>query len=357
MRRLTVRTRLTGLYGGLILLAGAGLIALIYTLIRPGLRHTFENAMPATRFDVPPGTASATQTTLSPQALVAERQTLEHLVTVSVIAFAVFAVLSVTLAWWMAGRALRPVHAITATARRLSAQNLHERIQLTGPQDELKELADTFNQMLDRIEATIGAQQRFVANAAHELRTPLAIQRAAVEIGLTDPDQTERVRTEMLTVIDRSERLIDGLLLLATSDQGLHEREEVALDQVAEAVAAEYPGAVDLDMEPCPILGDQVLLTHLVRNLVANANQYGNDVTVRVRPGLLEVTNTGPVIDPDIVPQLFEPFRRLHPRSHRRGEGAGLGLSIVASIARAHQATITAKPNPGGGLRVRAGFR
>ncbi|RJL30179.1 HAMP domain-containing protein [Bailinhaonella thermotolerans] len=299
---------------------------------------------------------------------VAEQATLDRLLITSLVALAVFALLSVALAWWMAGRVLRPVHAITAAARRISVDNLSERLSLPGPRDELKELADTFDATLERLEAAVAAQRRFVANAAHELRTPLTIQRAAAEIGLADPDpdRVRRVRGELLALAARSERLIEGLLLLSTSDQGLDRREPAALDEIAAAVTAELtPVArergvtVAFGAEPYAVEGDPVLLAHLVRNLVANAvahNRPAGEVAVRVRPGGLEVTNTGAEISAEEVPRLFEPFHRRTPRRHVPGEGAGLGLSIVDSIARAHGASVTAEPNPGGGLAVRVEF-
>ncbi|MEU9114634.1 HAMP domain-containing sensor histidine kinase [Streptomyces sp. NPDC048483] len=309
-----------------------------------------------------------------------EQAALSRLLTVSLIALLVFAAISVALAWWMAGRVLHPVSVITSTARRLSAANLQERIALDAPPGELKHLADTFDGMLDRIEHLVSAQQRFAANAAHELRTPLAVQRAAAEIGLADPDpaNVRRIRGKLMEVAEDSEQLIEGLLLLSVSDQGLQRREPVALGDLARTVTAEYADdawrrglTVATDIYPLTVDGDPVLLAPLVRNLVANAvgappmpvQGYGGShnhpdgrITLSIDDRTLEITNTGPPVPAESVPYLFEPFRHLEARRHAPGEGAGLGLSIVASIARAHSAEATAHPNPGGGLTVRVSF-
>jgi signal transduction histidine kinase len=281
------------------------------------------------------------------------------------IAVAVLAVVGVVAGWLLAGRLLRPVHRITATARRLSLSTLHERIALTGPRDELRELADTFDAMLDRLERAADSQRRFAANASHELRTPLAIQRAAIEIGLHDPspDQLARMRRELLQANERTERLIDGLLALAQGERGLERREPVNLADLADEVADQHrPMAVengveiDLDLEAVTVTGDPVLLTRLVANLLHNAirhNHPGGAVRVRTSATTgLTVTNTGPRIPADRVPELFEPFRRPHPPRTGPSEGAGLGLSIVAAIADAHHAHVDASPNPDGGLTV-----
>jgi signal transduction histidine kinase len=259
--------------------------------------------------------------------------------------------------WWLAGRTLRPLGRITATARRLSLANMDERIALKGPKDELKELADTFDAMLDRLERAVTAQSRFVANASHELRTPLAIQRAAIQIGLADPtpDRIERFRAELLEANRRTERLIDGLLVLAHSEHGLDDVEAVRFDRVVADVVAGFP-RVTLQSQPTSVIGDPVLLTQLVTNLVDNAVRHNvpdGSVEVRVTPdGGLVVSNIGPQVPAERIPELFEPFRRMTPDRTLSADGSGLGLSIVASIARAHAMTVTARPNPGGGLTV-----
>ncbi|WP_260605437.1 ATP-binding protein [Streptomyces sp. WAC01280] len=387
------RTRLTALYGGLLVLAGALLTGVVYLLVQEGLYSSIGVAMttavPSKRLDelpnptasplwepavptvpgsVPPDEARllAVTRTLSDAAGSAA---LERLLTVSVIVLAVYAILSVVLAWWVAGRVLRPVSVITETARRLSGENLHERIALQGPPGELKRLADTFDAMLERMERLVSAQQRFAANAAHELRTPVAVQRAAAEIGLAgEPDQERivRIRAKLIEVADDSQRTIDGLLLLATSDQGLRERRPVALHEVARKAAdacareaAERGVTIEVSARPGTVDGDPVLLDRMIHNLVVNGVRHNipdGRVEVRTGPDGVEVTNTGPVVPAETVPLLFEPFRRMTERAHAPGEGAGLGLSIVDSVARAHGATATAVPNEDGGLTVRVRF-
>ncbi|MEV3990514.1 ATP-binding protein [Streptomyces sp. NPDC049837] len=383
------RARLTALYGGLLVLAGALLTGVVYVLVRQGLYTSISTAVttavPASTFEpsVPAPTRSAVPAspmpTPAPSDLAvrgyavtrqlsdaAEDAALSRLLTVSLLVLVAYAVVSVAVAWWMAGRVLRPVAVITETARRLSGENLHERIGLAGPPGELKRLADTFDGMLERMEQLVGAQQRFAANAAHELRTPLAVQRAAAEIGLAgepDAERVARIRTKLIGVADDSERIIDGLLLLAASDQGLsgdvapvavHEVTRAAVDALA-GEAAEREVTVTVRAEPLTAEGDAVLLDRLVHNLVANGirhNRAGGRVEVRTGPSGIEISNTGPQVPPDTVPLLFEPFH------HTGTEGAGLGLSIVASIVRAHgaSATATANPAPEGGLTVRVAF-
>lgn len=372
----TERARLTALYGGLLVLAGCILVTLIYLFVQDGLDHrvgaAFNTALPGrsvpSSTSPPPGDLiSAQQAGKYAQTQTVElitSSTLSRLLTVSGIALGVFAVLSVFLAWWMAGRVLRPVGLIAATARKLSGDNLHQRIGLTGPPGELKDLADTFDQMLGRLEHLVTAQQRFAANAAHELRTPLAIQRAAAEIGLADPDpeRVKWIRSELIHVADRSEHLIESLLLLATTQQDLERRQPVRLEETTAIIAADIVDeakqrdiTVTTTVEPTTIEGDPVLLALLVRNLVDNALRYnhrGGTIRIGLHERTLTISNTGPLVPADDAPRLFEPFRRLNERTHRAGEGARLGLSIVASIAHSHGAEATAKANPDGGLTV-----
>ncbi|HET9143325.1 sensor histidine kinase [Actinophytocola sp.] len=292
--------------------------------------------------------------------------TMRQLLIASGIALVGAAAIAALLGWLTARRALRPVHTITATARRLGAESLDRRINLDGPQDELKELADTFDGMLDRLAAAFEGQRRFVANASHELRTPLAVQRTLIEVAMADPTASPellRLGQHLLHTNERSERLIEGLLVLARSDQGLVSQGPVRLDEVVASVlrstggmAAEQGVTVVSRLEPRLVFGDQVLLERLVTNLVHNAlhhNEPGGSVVVEVgdQPALT-VTNTGAVVPADVVPGLFEPFRRLD-RSRRAGrDGAGLGLSIVRSVTRAHRGVVSAEPNLGGGLRI-----
>ncbi|MBF9130388.1 HAMP domain-containing histidine kinase [Plantactinospora sp. S1510] len=282
------------------------------------------------------------------------------------VAIAVIAVLAFTVCWWLTGRLLRPLHRITAAAQRLSLSTLHERIALTGPDDELRRLADTFDAMLDRLERAVDSQRRFIANASHELRTPLAVQRTAVEVGLANPspERVERIRTELLHNTLRSERLIEGLLLLAKGERGLDARAPVDLSVVVREVVEENARSADAaevslltqTVRPVTVLGDDVLLAQLVTNLVQNAIRYnvpGGKVLVELSEDMgLVVGNTGPQVSPDRADELFEPFRRLNPDRTGSDGGAGLGLSIVAAIARAHGGTATLRANPEGGLTV-----
>jgi signal transduction histidine kinase len=279
----------------------------------------------------------------------------------------------VAVAYVVAGRLLRPLQDITATAQRLSAERLDARLDLPGPQDELKELADTFDAMLDRLQASFEAQRRFVADASHELRTPLAVMRTEVDVALADPDATTQdLRGAAVVVRDateRADRLVDSLLLLARSDRvtadGLAVHERVELPEVSAEALAAVDGEVRArglqvatSYGPAAVLGDPVLLGRLAGNLVENAVRHNVEGGwLRVDTGTvqgrarLQVSNTGVVIDAGEVPVLFEPFRRSGAaRTARRG--AGLGLAIVRAVAQAHGGTVQAEARPGGGLVV-----
>lgn len=289
-----------------------------------------------------------------------------QLLTVLVAALLLLAATSILVGWWMSGRVLRPVHGITATARRLSEHNLHERIAMPGPDDELKELADTFDGMLDRLEKSFDSRRLFVANASHELRTPLTIQRTAIEIGLADPTAVADIvetREQLLALNRRTERLIDGLLDLAASERGNVQASPVSLDELTADVlrqtgpAAERAGVrLDANLAADSVVsGDPLLLRQLVTNLVENAvnhNHPGGFATIGVSAGSLRIRNTGPVVPHDRVPELFEPFRRLRPDRTGSAKGSGLGLSIVQAIVHAHAAKITTTPNHHGGLTI-----
>jgi signal transduction histidine kinase len=277
---------------------------------------------------------------------------------------------SAWLGWIVAGRALRPVHAITAAARRASEENLGERIALTGPDDELKELADTFDAMLGRLDAAFASQRRFVANASHELRTPLTVMRTAIDVTLAKPGRTpaqlETMAVEVRYAVDRAEALIEALLTLARSDRGAGPREwldvavlaEDALDAAAPAIRA-HPVTVQAALQPTRALGDPVLVERLVTNLVDNAIRHNvPDGWVQVATGtcegmaFIDVANGGPLIRAELVPSLFESFRRGDERAGSP-DGAGLGLSIVQSVATAHHGQASAVALPAGGLEVR----
>jgi signal transduction histidine kinase len=289
----------------------------------------------------------------------------------SLAALALMTVLSGVLGWIMAGRALRPVHAITAAARRASEQNLSERIALAGPADELKELADTFDAMLARLEAAFASQRRFVANASHELRTPLAVMRAAIDVTLAKPERTpeqlEAMAAEVRHATEQAERLVEALLTLARSDRGQGPRSaldvavfaEDALDVAAPAIKASSLHVTSA-LEPAPAVGDPVLVERLVANLIDNAVRHNvADGWVEVSTGdsdgmaFISVANGGPVIEETEVASLFEPFRRLCPHQGPGApSGVGLGLSIVQSVVAAHHGQLSARPQAGGGLAV-----
>jgi signal transduction histidine kinase len=310
--------------------------------------------------------------------------TLEELLIVSGVALGIMAVASVGLGWLMAGRVLSPLRTITATARRISARNLHQRIAMTGPDDELKELGDTFDQLLGRLDASFRAQRQFVAHASHELRTPLARQRTLLEVALRDRQATSaslRAACERaLAAGEEQERLIAALLTLARGERGLDTFEPFDLgDVTAGAVAAlreeadARDVAVTTHVGAAPALGDPRLAERLAANLADNAIRYNEsggqvEITAGSRDGraFLTVVNTGPVIPPDQLGRLFQPFQRLDPGRTRPGSGqpgpgqqdAGLrlGLAIVSAIAAAHGAELHAATRAVGGLAVEVVF-
>ncbi|SEQ23329.1 Signal transduction histidine kinase [Lentzea xinjiangensis] len=365
-----LRTRLTAWYAGVFLIAGVALIGLNYWLLAewtPLAGGVATRAIPAQTPEVASrfSTLEAAQLPADTLVFTADQVKADAMNTVlwqSVIALLVAAVIAVWLGWVVAGRVLAPLHSITTTAHRLEAERLDQRIELDGPPDELKELADTFDGMLDRLASSFDSQKRFVANASHELRTPLAVQRTLIEVALAAPDASDEVRrlgAHLLDTNERSEKLIDGLLVLARSDRGLATREPVWLDEVVEdeaescaALADEKKVTIEVRTRRYLVDGDPVLLAQLVGNLLRNAVLYnvpGGSVTVELDQELV-VTNTGPTVPAQAVPGLFEPFRRLRDRTGTAG--SGLGLSIVQSVARAHQGSAKARPNGGGGLVV-----
>ena len=413
-RRRPIRLRLTLLYSSLFLLAGAVLLAAAYGLVA----HSLDTG--------PPPATSASKPAYLTQAIKlckanargpvavdkCERQAhdslqqaaksglayqrdqaLEHLLYYSLGALAVLAAVSAWLGWMVAGRALRPVHAITAAARAASEDNLGERIALAGPDDELKELADTFDAMLARLDTAFASQRRFVADASHELRTPLTVMRTAIDVTLAKPGRTqaqlESMATEIRQAVDRAEALIEALLTLARSDRGRDCAEpldvavlaEDALDAAAPAIRAR-PVTIETVLRPGPALGDPVLVERLVTNLVDNAVRHNVphgwvQVATGTRGGMafIDVANGGALIPEEAVPSLFEPFWRLSgrsgpqdstaspgstvsasstmpPGSTESPSGTGLGLSIVRSVTLAHHGQVTARSRPAGGLEI-----
>ncbi|TDC16298.1 HAMP domain-containing protein [Actinomadura bangladeshensis] len=290
---------------------------------------------------------------------------LEQLLQSSLVTMLVVGVLAVVIGYLVAGRVLRPLHRMTATARRLSESNMHERIALDGPQDEIKDLADTFDRMLDRLNRAFDAQRRFVANASHELRTPLTINRTVLEVALASrksPPETKALADVLLGNTARHERLIEGLLLLAKSERELGTRAATPLPDVVRSALDQLDDpAVDVEarLAPAVVAGDPVLLERCAVNLLENAVKYNvKDGRVWVRTGeqggeaFLQVVNTGRPVPAYEVAGIFEPFRRL--RADRTGskDGAGLGLSIVRAVVRAHGGAIETVPRPDGGLSI-----
>jgi signal transduction histidine kinase len=368
--RWTVRLRLTLLYGALFVLSGAALLGITYALVEasgdlkiltrsgPGSGIPFSAPLPL----VPTG---------QPAKLANERHAamMHTLLTQAGIALALMSAVSIALGWLMAGRALRPVRVMSDKARRISERNLHERLAVSGPDDELKDLGDTIDGLLSRLDTAFDAQKRFVANASHELRTPLTYQRALIEVALADPDaDAEELRAvcrRVLAAGERQESLIAALLTLAHSGRGLERREPVDLALVAgEAVRALADGAVRVEraLEPAWTSGDPRLVERLVTNLAGNALRHNVPggwlrVTTGVVGGrpVLRVVNSGPVIPADRIFGLFQPFQRFAARTGSP-EGHGLGLSIVAAVAAVHDARLTAAPGPEGGLDVAVVF-
>jgi signal transduction histidine kinase len=291
--------------------------------------------------------------------------TLSHLLQYSLITLAVVIALAAILGWIAAGRALRPVHLITAAARAASQQNLSARVALRGPRDELRELAETFDEMLGRLQAAFESQQRFIANASHELRTPLAVMRTTVDVALGNPESTPSdlrgMATDIRVAVDHAEQLIGALLMLARNERGLTLHEEVDLATIAEdALDTADVGdrRVHATLEPAVISGDPVLAKRLIANLLDNAVRYNTiaagDIWIKTRTtaasSQLIVANTGPVISPADAERIFQPFQRLNNRTSH--DGSGLGLTIVASIATIHGGTATVHPRKDGGLSI-----
>ncbi|MGO9873307.1 MAG: sensor histidine kinase [Acidimicrobiia bacterium] len=287
------------------------------------------------------------------------------------LALAVMAIVSLALSWWIAGRVLQPVHRITDAARKLSERTLDARINMRGPNDEIKQLADTFDAMLARLDRAFASQHRFVANASHELRTPLATERVLIDEALANqsasPNELRAILEQLRTNSEDTEVLIDALLTLARSERGIERWGAIDLAATAANVveqasteAAHHGVSVESDLRPGWVHGDSALVERLIANLVENAIRHNiPDGTVRVSTqpdgdmSQLDVTNTGPNIDPETVSALLEPFRKAQPDRSSNDAGLGLGLSIVDAIVTSHHGTLALSPQPGGGLNVR----
>ncbi|WP_045745197.1 sensor histidine kinase [Actinoplanes rectilineatus] len=361
--RLSVRARLTLVYGGLFVVAGMVLLGVLYALLsnqKPGSAATMvQGSDPA-----PPGGDVLFRTIVEDT----QATTLSTLLQQGGVALLVVSATTIALGWLIAGRLVQPLHQITATARRIAEapaadRGLHERIALTGPNDEVKQLADTFDLMLARLDQSFDGQRRFIASASHELRTPLTLNRTLLEVALAEEGASPEVRqlgSTLLAINDRHGRLIDGLLLLARSDREVTDRSYVDLADIVDHVAVSDTVKVLADPGEAAVLGDPVLLERLVQNLVENgvrhnvADRGWVRVTTRTRPdGWVElaVANSGPVVPRYEVPGLFEPFHR-YGRERLVSPGAGLGLSIVRAVARAHGGDVRADARAEGGLIV-----
>ncbi|MDZ5621432.1 HAMP domain-containing sensor histidine kinase [Nocardioides sp. HM23] len=400
-RRLTLRARLTVIYGGLFFAAGVVLLAATYVLFLEQLEPSGDRVLFEGRIQEPTETAADPRDLDSieiqtpegdvlkgPDArkwLVDQEDSVRHAAGESLlvqggIALLVVGGLATGLGWLAAGRVLSPLHRVTATAHRISAapaadMGLHERIGLAGPDDEVRELAVAFDSMVERLDRSFAGQRRFVANASHELRTPLTVSRAMVELAMHRPEASADLRTlgaDLLALNERHERLISGLLDLAGAENEPLDRQPVDLADIVEHVVeltadeAEEAGVeVTEEVVGATTQGDALLLERLVANLVENGirhNERGGWVRVVSGPGAdggvrVEVSNTGPVVSSYDVAGLFQPFRRQAGDRLVVDRGVGLGLSIVEAIVRAHDGSVDARPRDGGGLVVTVRLR
>jgi signal transduction histidine kinase len=378
-----MRTRLAVFYAFLFLLAGVVLLALSYalmvSLLLPSGTSPSKPLTPQEIALLPRCKPLPTSSTLLAQCnhLIdivgagpkSRGDALAALRKASAIGLIVLTVAAAGLGWLVAGRALRPVRSITEAAKRASELRLGQRLALTGPDDELKELADTFDVMLERLDAAFTSQKRFVANAAHELRTPLTAMRTAIEVTLSKPartpEQLEAMADRVKRSVERAEATVEALLALATSELGPAAQEPIDLATTAEDALDATHAAIDqrhikveAALGPAPTRGDRVLLERMIANLVENAVRHNNPggwigvrTTQQDGTAVFEIANTGPSVLAEQIPTLFEPFVRATERLNS-SDGVGLGLSIASAIARAHNATISGRPRPGGGLEM-----
>ena len=381
---LSARSRLTLLYASLFALGGAALVWITYLLvartldstattrISPSIQPAIGKCVVAAQTGGGLGAlnqcarlyASGVQAGASAQ----RGTTLTHLLTYSLLSLAGVTLLAVVAGWIVAGRILRPVHRLTAAARAAGEQDLSQRIALQGPRDELRELADTFDTMLERLDRAFTSQRQFIANASHELRTPLTVMRTAMDVVLAKPEPTREelvsMATEVRQAVDHSQRLIEALLVLARDDQARALTDPLDLAAVAED-ALEGRAAAGVTtitaLGEAPVTGDGMLLERLIANLLDNAERYniaGGTVAISTTAhdgtSVLRVVNTGAVVPADMVERLFLPFTRLDDRT--RHEGFGLGLALVSSITAIHGGSVDATAVPAGGLDITVRF-
>jgi signal transduction histidine kinase len=353
----TVRMRLTVLYCGLFVLSAVVLLAIANGVGALGSQS--QSASSEAGAQPTPGTVVLAQS--------------NHYLLGSAIALVVMAVVSVAAGWVVAGRVLRPLRQMTTAARRISADSLHERLAIDGPEDELKDLADTFDALLERLDGAFAAQRRFVANASHELRTPLAAMRVSVDVAVAKPGPvapgTISLAGQVRAELDKVDQLLEGLLVLARAEHGvLPGRALLPLDYVVSAALAARANAItagNLTVRHVSgsggswVGGSQPLLRRMADNLIDNAIAHNTDggwVAVRTMMSdgavRLIVENGGEILDPAQVAGLAQPFRRLGADRIGSDDGAGLGLSIVAAIAQAHGGSLQLHARPDGGLTV-----
>jgi signal transduction histidine kinase len=378
-----LRTRLAVFYTVLVLLVGVALLALTYVLAAKLLLPTStplpkhltaqENALLGLCKPAPTSGPLVTKCAHFLDVIGAGPKTrgdiLAKLQIASAISLGILVFVSIGLGWLVSGRALRPVRAITEAARRASELRLGQRLALTGPDDEFKQLGDTFDLMLERLDVAFTSQKRFVANAAHELRTPLTAMRTAIEVTLSKPtrtpEQLEAMAARVKRSVEQAEATVEALLTLATSEVGPSAQEAIdlataaedALDATTRAIGDRHI-TVDAALEPAIARGDRVLLERMIANLVENAvrhNNQGGWIGIRTSQqadgAMFEIANTGPNILAEQIPSLFEPFTRAKQRLNHT-DGVGLGLSIASTIAHAHNTTIVVRARPGGGLEM-----
>jgi signal transduction histidine kinase len=398
--RLPLRARLSLLYALVFVIAAGALLAFTVVLVNRSIDRASAVNSPAQREYVSKlesslqqierdiGKGNADPNTAGKQAAIKRELieanansadavragTVNTLLGTSLLTLAVLVPASVVGGWFLARRALRPVRAITAAAQRASENRLHERLDMAGPRDEVTDLADTFDDLLARLEHAFDGQKRFVANASHELRTPLTVARTAIDVTMAKPDRTpaqlERMAGDVHGAVDRAERLVDGLLTLTRSQNLATKAEPVDLATAAQDALDALDGEISAHgltvratLDPAATTGDRALIDRLAANLVENAVRHNqSEGWLSVHTGLdgrhvvLMVTNTGAVLDPARVPELFEPFQRANGRAASGERGLGLGLSIVRAVAEAHHAQVSATARPDGGLAVTVRF-
>ena len=370
----TIRLRLTILYGVVSVLSAAVLLAITIMLADGLTPRTTPVPGQAATTSGQQALAQALARIAQLQAQLRQVDPLHQLLVAAAAALAIMAGTSIALGWVVAGRALRPLRAITTATQQISEEDLHRRLAMPGPRDELTNLADTIDGLLARLQAAFEGQQNFVANASHELRTPLAASRTMLEVALADPAASAAALRsacqDVLTEERHQERLIDALLTLARSQRGLDRRKPLDLGEITtdilrtrEPDAASRDVTVSASIASAPVLGDDGLLRQLAANLIDNALRHNvphGTLSIHVTSdrdhSTLKVANTGPVIAQDEIGRLLQPFQRLSSRRPADDDGLGLGLPIVAAITRAHHATLLVSPGDRGGLNIKASF-